>query len=88
MRAPLTVGDLVEALARDEVSADHEVRLVFHGKTRRSFNLPALEAREGVNRDLIIVCFEEFADDEAPVPDVEADPRHHARYDQIPPPRR
>jgi hypothetical protein len=67
VRAPLTVGDLVDALTRDEVAATDEVRLVFHGTTRKSFNMPALEARAGVNNDLIVVCFEKYGrEDERP----------------------
>lgn len=66
-RAPLTVGDLVDAVIRDEVARTDEVRLVFHGTIRKSFNLPALEARAGVNGDLIVVCFEKYGrEDERP----------------------
>lgn len=61
MRAPLTVGKLVETLAAGELDADAEVRLVFHGRSRASFNLPALEARAGIHNDLVVVCFEEHA---------------------------
>lgn len=61
-RASLTVGELVEKLADGNVNASDEVRIVFHGKTRKSFNLPAIECLPGIQEDFVIVAFEEFAD--------------------------
>lgn len=67
-RAPLTVGDLADALATSVLPADGEVRLVFHGTTRKSFNLPMLEIRSGLHGELIVVCFERYGrEDERPV---------------------
>jgi hypothetical protein len=63
---PLTVGALRDALA--EFDPDDEVRVVFHGHARPSFNLPAVMVNGPVARggqvrghSLNIICQEDTA---------------------------